>query len=162
MRDQNNTTNVRSFKQCRYCTLWIKRPSHIKTHNVITDNCKKIRREYHCPIWLVNECFKCCSYCKNAVRIKTSALNDHCPPWHKLKDGDATDAQLQQWWHDTASLAVCSSRVAYSTGFRSGEFGGHTSDEMNFGVSLSRNTMVAQAFWWRQLTSSLPCVVQVS
>jgi len=32
---------------------------------------------------------------------------------------------------------------------------------MNFGVSLSRNSRVAQIFWWRQLTSSLFCVVQL-
>jgi len=32
-------------KQCHYFTLWNKRPSCIKTH-VITDNCKKIRREH--------------------------------------------------------------------------------------------------------------------
>jgi len=41
VRKQTNTTNVR-----HYFTLWIKRPSCIKTHNVITDNCKKIRLTY--------------------------------------------------------------------------------------------------------------------
>jgi len=34
---------------------------------------------------------------KHTVRIKISARNDHRPPWHKLKDDDATDAQLQQY-----------------------------------------------------------------
>jgi len=28
--------------------------------------------------------------------------NDRHPPSHKLKDVDATDAQLQQWWYDPA------------------------------------------------------------
>jgi len=32
--------------QCHYFTLWIKRSSCIKTHSIITDNCKKIRPEY--------------------------------------------------------------------------------------------------------------------
>ena len=32
--------------QCHYFILWIKWSSCIKTHNVITDNCKKIRLEY--------------------------------------------------------------------------------------------------------------------
>jgi len=73
---------------------------------------------------------------KHNVRIKSSARNGHCLPWHKLKDGDATDAQMQQWWRDTAwptrfwfwcdvwgrrdqrsvlcipSLAVCSTRCS--------------------------------------------------
>jgi len=39
---------------------------------------------------------------KHNVRIKSSARSDHHPPWHKLKDDDATDAQLQQWWRDPA------------------------------------------------------------
>jgi len=34
----------------------------------------------------------------------------------------------------------------HSTGFKSGEFGGHSSGEMNYGVSLSRNSTVARAF----------------
>ena len=37
---------------------------------------------------------------KHTVRIKSSARNDNCPSWHKLKDDDATDAQLQQWRRD--------------------------------------------------------------
>jgi len=35
-----------SPNQCHYFTLWIKRSSCIEMHNVITDNCKKIRPEY--------------------------------------------------------------------------------------------------------------------
>jgi len=41
---------------------------------------------------------------KHTVRIKSSARNDHRPPWHKPKDDDATDAQLQQWRRDPAWL----------------------------------------------------------
>jgi len=88
-------------KYCYYFTLWLKRPSCIKVHSVITNNCKKIIRKYQLfystserrpqrPQLLQ----------KYNVRIKSSARNDHCPPWHKLKDGDATDAQLQQLWRD--------------------------------------------------------------
>jgi len=38
-------------------------------------------------------------------------------------------------------------RLQYAPhGFKSGEFGGHSSGEINFGVSLSRNSTVEQAF----------------
>jgi len=54
-------------------------------------------------IRLVNDVFKGCSYWKkHNVRIKSSAGNDHCLPWHKLKDDDATNAQLQLRRHDPA------------------------------------------------------------
>jgi len=33
---------------------------------------------------------------KHNVRIKSCARNDHGPPGHMLKEGNATDAQLQQ------------------------------------------------------------------
>jgi len=46
MRNQTNITQSAAPNQCHYFTLWIKRSSCIKTHNVITDNCKKIRSEY--------------------------------------------------------------------------------------------------------------------
>jgi len=39
---------------------------------------------------------------KHTIIIKSSARNDHRPPWHKLKDDNATDAQLQQWRRDPA------------------------------------------------------------
>jgi len=90
-------------KQCHYCTLWIKRLSCSKMHNIITDNCKKIRPEY--------QLFDSTSerrlqrpqlLQKHNVRIKSRVQNDHRLPWHKLKDDDATDAQLQQWWRDVA------------------------------------------------------------
>jgi len=45
MQNQTNTTNA-APNQCHYFTLWIKRSSCIKMHNVITDNCKKIRLEH--------------------------------------------------------------------------------------------------------------------
>jgi len=45
--------------------------------------------------------------------------------------------------------------------FKSGEFGGHSSSEMNSSISLSRNSMVVWAFWWRQLRLSLRSAVQV-
>jgi len=125
----------------------------------------------------VNEGFKGRSYCKNNVRIKSSARTDHCSPWHKLKDGDATDAQLQQWWRDTAwptrfwfwrdvwgrrdqwcvfctpSLAVCSTRCSQPD-LNMANFEATIAAKWTL-ASLSRNSTVAQAFWWRQLTSSL-------
>jgi len=57
----------------------------------------------NCSIRLVNEGFKGRSYRKNTLsELKAAARNDHRPPWHKLKDDDATDAQLQQWRRDPA------------------------------------------------------------
>jgi len=39
--------------QCHYFTLWIKRSSCIKMHNVITDNCKKITPVYQpTTVWM--------------------------------------------------------------------------------------------------------------
>jgi len=51
-------------KRCHYFILWIKQSLCIKTHNVLTDNCKKIRPEYQ---QLANKCFKDCSYYKNTM-----------------------------------------------------------------------------------------------
>ena len=45
MRNQTQQKSA-AHNQCHYFTLWIKRLSCIKTHNVITDNCKKITLEY--------------------------------------------------------------------------------------------------------------------
>jgi len=94
-------------KQCHYFTLWIKRPSCTKMHNIITDNCKKIRPEYQPASVQCNWSTKASKAAilllqKPNVRIKSSAWNDHWLPWHKLKDDDVTDAQLQQWRHDPA------------------------------------------------------------
>jgi len=48
-------------------------------------------------------------------------------------------------------------RLALKPKFKSGEFGRHSSDEMNFGVSLAKNSTIKRAFF----TSSLRNVVQV-
>jgi len=55
--------------------------------------------------------------CSN-VRIKCSAQNDHHPPSHKLKDVNATNAQLQQWrcdpaWPTQFWCDVCSRRYQW-------------------------------------------------
>jgi len=50
---------------------------------------------------------------------------------------------------------------AVANRIKSGEFGGHTGDEMNSGVFLSRNSTVAPDFDDVKLTSSLRSVVQV-
>jgi len=60
-------------------------------HNVINDNCKKIRREYQLFDSTSEEGFKGRSYYKNNVGIKSSAQNDRCLPRHKLNNGNATD-----------------------------------------------------------------------
>jgi len=53
MWNQTNTTKVCHTNHCHYFTLWIKGSSHIKTHNIITDNCKKIRPEYQpTTVWM--------------------------------------------------------------------------------------------------------------
>ena len=74
----------------------------MKTHNVITDNCEKIRPEYQTATvrFDYTKASKAAVTAKDNVRIESSARNVHRPPWHKLKDDegdDATDAQLQQW-----------------------------------------------------------------
>jgi len=55
MQNQTNTTKVHAPNHCHYFTLWIKRSSCIKMHNVITDNCKKIRPEYQLTIVQMSE-----------------------------------------------------------------------------------------------------------
>jgi len=37
---------------------------------------------------------------KHNVRINSSSQNNHRSPWHKLKNDDATDAQMQQCRRD--------------------------------------------------------------
>jgi len=89
-------------KQCHYFTLWIKRSSSIKMH-VIIDNYKKIRWEYQLFDSTSERMLQTRQLLQKLnVRIKRSAWNVYRPPWHKLKDGDATDTQLQQWWRDAA------------------------------------------------------------
>jgi len=56
-------------EQCHYFTLWIKWSSCINTHNVISDNCKKIGLE--CQLFIVqpvNKGFKGYSYRK--IKLK--------------------------------------------------------------------------------------------
>jgi len=167
-------------KQCHYFTLWIKWLLCIRMH-IITDNCKKVSQEYQLfdstSEWRLQ---RPQLSQKHNIRIKSSVQNDHCPPWHKLKDGDAIVTQLQQWWHDTAwptrfwwdvwghrdqmrvlYISSCSMlHTLKSTGSKSGEFGGHLLRNKLWHF-LSRNSTVVHAFWWHQLTSSLLCVVQV-
>jgi len=93
-------------KQCHYFTLWIKRSScrTIKTHNVITDNCKKIRPEYQLFDSTSErrlQTFKGCSY-RKITMSELKAVLEMTTARHGLKDGDATDAQLQQWRRDPA------------------------------------------------------------
>jgi len=85
-----------------YFTLWIKQLSCIKT-NVITDNYKKIGREYQLFDLTGEQRLERPQLMQNQkVRIKCSVRNDNCLPWYELKDSDATDTQLKQWWHDAA------------------------------------------------------------
>jgi len=91
--------------QCYYFTLWIKRSPCIKAYNVITDNTTARKSDRNISLQLFDSTTQRrlqrlqLSH-KHTVRIKSSARNDHRPPWHKLKDGDATE-QLQQWRRDS-------------------------------------------------------------
>jgi len=92
-------------KHCHYFTLWIKRSSCIKTHNVITlTTARKSDGNINCSIRLVNERFKDRSYCKNtmselkAVLQMTTAHPDTC--WKTATP--LTHSCTQQWWRDTA------------------------------------------------------------
>jgi len=94
-RSRSRSPTARGGKFDAAFTLWIKpsQSSYIKTHNVITDNYKKIRRK--CQLFdstSERRLQRLQLLQKHNVRIKSSARNDHCPLWHKLKDGDANDA----------------------------------------------------------------------
>jgi len=60
----------------------------MKTHNVITDNCKKIRPQYQ-PATVRFDYIRRLQRPqlpqKHNIRIKSSARNDHRPPWHSWK-----------------------------------------------------------------------------
>jgi len=112
----------------------------------------------------VNEGFKGRSYCKNilselkAVLKMTNARpdtsgktamhscsNDGITQLHPL--GSNSDAMFEiveicDACFINLLFAVCCTCCI----FKSGEFGGHCSGEMNSGVSLSRNSTVVQAF----------------
>jgi len=181
MRNQTNTTM--SAAQCHYFALWIKRPSCIKTHNVITDNFKEIRPEYQLLDSTSERRLQMLQLSqKYNVRIKSSARNDHRSPdtsWktatpltHSCSNEDVT--QLDPLGFDSdamfevveisdacfvPSLAVCSTRCSQPhLNLANLEA---TVAQINFGVSFFRNSTVVQAFWWRQLTLSLRSVVQV-
>jgi len=76
----------------------------MKMHNVITDNLKK-SQDWNMQLFnLTTQRLQRPQLPqKHNVRIKSSARNDHRPPWHKLKD-NTTDAQLQQWWCENGIL----------------------------------------------------------
>jgi len=79
----------------------------MKTHNVITDNCEKIRPEYQ-PATVRFDYMKASKAevtAKHNFRIKSSARNDNRPPWQKLKDDDAlTHNCMQQWRRENGIL----------------------------------------------------------
>jgi len=150
-------------KQCHYFTLWIKRSSCIKTHDVITarksdQNISSIRlvnTEQRLQRPQLSQ--------KHNVRIKGGARNDHrcsdtswkttTPLTHSYSNDGVI--QLGPLGFDTMFEVIeisdaCFVRLLLQYASHAVVNGSYISGEMNSCVSLSRNSTVARALWWRQ------------
>jgi len=74
--------------QCHYFTLWIKRSSCIKMHNVITDDCKKSRPEYQLTTVRMSEL-------KAVLEMTTTRLHTGWKTSTPLMDSCSNDGVIQ-------------------------------------------------------------------
>jgi len=102
MRNQTNTTKMSAApKYWHYFTLWIKRSSCIKTHNVIiltTARKSESDRNINCLSQLVNESFKGTSYRKNTIsELKSARLLPALTQAERWRRHWHTAAEMMTW-----------------------------------------------------------------